>query len=229
MTAQWYLLCNDPARATAPLDKAKGQPIGPMPAEKLLELALRGDASPADWVWMDGMDVQITVERFLAIARTGKIPDSAAHFRPEWLADVARREVIERSRLKPTPGWLKEMQRGQKPTAPPTKPAPPPVTPAKQTVSPDDTTLQGLPVDWLKDIRQTEELHRARSAPTATPPVAPQPSTVKTPAQRRPSRRYRAASRLQASPTRRAATEQRQDHSASPEGLGHALAAVPGL
>ena len=181
MTAQWYLLRNSQGRApsAAPLEKPKGQTIGPMPAEKLLELASSEGASAGDWVWMEGMDVQITLERFLAIARAGKLPDSPAAFLPEWLSDVAKSESIERSRPTPIPDWLEEMRQAEKPSAPSTKPAPPPVAPAKQPATPDDFTIKGLPLDWLEDIRQIEESLRARPAPTA--PTLPQRPTAAPP------------------------------------------------
>lgn len=184
MAAQWYLLRESqaPAPGAALPRKAKGQPLGPMPAEKLLELASAGGASAGDWVWMEGMDVQITVERFLAIARAGKLPESPANFLPEWLSDVARSEFIERSRRTPIPDWLEEMQQAEKPSssAPP-KPVPSPAAPAKAPPTADDFTIKGLPLDWLEDIRQIEESLRARPVPTAPPPQRPTAAPLQPP------------------------------------------------
>ncbi|MBY0522814.1 MAG: hypothetical protein K2R98_05430 [Gemmataceae bacterium] len=159
MTAQWYLLRNS-ARTTGAAQKT--QPLGPMPAAKLVELASSGGASAADWVWMEGMDVQITVEKFLAIARAGKLPDSPAAFLPEWLTDVAKSESFERARPEPIPDWLEEMRQAEKQ---PRNAALPPTA--------DEFTIKGLPLDWLDDIRQIEESLRGRAAPTVPPPQRP--------------------------------------------------------
>jgi len=165
MTTQWYLLRNS-ARTTGAAPKA--QPLGPMPAAKLVELASSGGASASDWVWMEGMDVQITVEKFLAIAHAGKLPDSPANFLPEWLSDVAKSEAFERSRPEPIPDWLEEMRLAEKQ---PRNAAPP--------ATADEFTIKGLPLDWLEDIRQIEESLRARltppapQRPTAAPPQPP--------------------------------------------------------
>jgi hypothetical protein len=150
-----------------------------MPAEKLLELASSGKASAGDWVWMEGMDVQITVDKFLAIARAGKLPDSPANFLPEWLSDVAKSESFERSRPEPLPDWLEEMRQAEKQPSPGTpKPSPPSAPPAKPPATSDEFIIKGLPLDWLEDIRQIEESLRGRPAPPAPPsPTAapPQP------------------------------------------------------
>lgn len=160
MTAQWYLL-----------RQSQGQPSGPMPAEKLLALAASGGASAGDWVWMEGMDVQITVERFLAIARMGQLPDSPDKFRPEWLADVARNEIIERSREEPNPDWLEEMRHANKSSP---KAAPRPAAPGKPSADP--STNKEFPVDWLEDVRQGQK-PRIGSPKPAPPPAAPSGQT----------------------------------------------------
>ncbi len=92
MTAQWYLLRN----------KAKGKGIGPMPAIKLLELASAGGTRRGDWVRLEGSDVEIPVERFLALVR-------ADNSLPEWVNDVAQSELLLRSDPDAAPDWLDDI------------------------------------------------------------------------------------------------------------------------
>lgn len=142
------------------------QSHGPLSAQQIKELALRGLLTPGDMVWREGCNRQTAVRA-----------DTVVDFKPTpapvpgWLSDV---EKVEATRVrKPQPPkpaaqpllWLDDIRRlenllaaGRSPI-----PVPPP---------------SSIPMDWLEDIRHIEEsLRPGTKAAGAPAPPAALPST----------------------------------------------------
>ena len=154
MNTRWYLLRGN---------KPKADPTGPMSAEKLLELASEGGTAAGDWVWPAGVDVQIPVERFVAMMRSGKLP--------EWLHDVAKAEAVRQSTLSAAPDWLDDVAKSEPPRVSTEDGVPDWLDEMSRLENVPGNPAEFSP-DWLEDIRQIEEALRLQ-------PVAPSPPEIR--------------------------------------------------
>jgi hypothetical protein len=175
MTARWYIARLGTTDGSLSLETVQGASVGPLSAATLLELAATGGVGADDAVWMEGTDVQITVEQFLGLARAGKVPGGEADarkvplgppagsrhddFLPEWLADTAQNESSNLLEPGPLPDWMKDVRQSEKLCT-------------TGDVLPDDAA--GIGLDWLEDIRQIEESLRLPAPPRTGSQPSPQ-------------------------------------------------------
>jgi hypothetical protein len=124
-----------------------------MSAANLLEMASLGWVAADDLVLLEGTDVQITVDQFLGMARSGRLPGEAetasvppsripsptqtGSALPDWLADVRQAESMPKSKVPDALTWLEDIRQIEeslrcRPLGAPTAPAaaPPPQMPA---------------------------------------------------------------------------------------------------
>jgi hypothetical protein len=179
-----------------------------MSVAQLLELAAAGALAPTDLVSMEGADVEITVERFVALARGESVPvgkglGSPTQARvgelPSWLADVIQAEAKAPPKTPPVAlDWLADVAqiesvRVVKPPVIPdwlgdvaqTERPVPAAAPSAKSPPTRRPAAPAIPLDWLDDIRQIEESLQPRSPlpPTTPPPVpAKHPTVVPAPA-----------------------------------------------
>jgi hypothetical protein len=53
----------------------EGETLGPLSAVQLSELLSTGRLAPGELLWLEGMDVQISVQRYQEMLRSGPVPD----------------------------------------------------------------------------------------------------------------------------------------------------------
>jgi hypothetical protein len=73
MTPKWHILRADHRRDTAFPEKGEARTVGPVSTAKLLKLASLGRVRASDLVLLEGTGIQMTVERFVALARSGDL------------------------------------------------------------------------------------------------------------------------------------------------------------
>lgn len=156
MTARWYLIREvdgPPHRLT----------IGPMLTSTLMDLASSGGVCPNDCARMEGVHVEVTVGQFMAMVRSGTVPNIGVRTThdelPDWLSDVAKNETITRPSGSDMPDWLAEMLQDEICACLSAKPP---------------TPIVNASPDWLVDIREIEQ---SLQLVPAAPPTSVQPAT----------------------------------------------------
>jgi hypothetical protein len=126
MTPRWYISRSRPAAGSSTPEKSAAGAVGPVSAAKLLEMASLGQVGADDFVLMEGADVEITVNDFVAMARGGTLPGTEASTSvkpsasqaaptndaslPDWLADVVPGKSILESKIPAALSWLEDIR-----------------------------------------------------------------------------------------------------------------------
>jgi hypothetical protein len=166
MKPKWYVSRSGNERGAPGMDTTVAGTVGPMSAENLLEMASLGWVASADLLLLEGTDVHITVEQFLAMARNGTLPGGAAtapaaptgfqqmpprdNSLPEWLADVRQYESMPKTRVPDALVWLEDIRQIEESLrrSPPLGTAGPPD--AKLLSAPPPTPVPVAPVTPVK-------------------------------------------------------------------------------
>lgn len=124
-----------------------GLTCGPVPAGKLDELIAKGLLRDEEQVWLEGIDVQISVQSYRDVNRGGSLPTLVGALRQSGPP-----------RVSPAPDWLADVRAAERLAASS------PTIPLR-----GQDGLTSLPPDWLEDIRQIEQ-SRPRPAPAPAKP-----------------------------------------------------------